>query len=500
MLTTITQGWPGHLVALLAGSLITLSLAPFNIWPLGIVSCTLFVLLFNNITSQQAILRGWFYGLGLFGSGASWVYVSIHEFGYAPVPLAIFITFLFTGGLALTWAIFGWIYHRYIQQLPAGSLLGFAAIFVLCEWFRNWFLTGFPWVYIGYGHLETPLAGWSPVGGVFTLGFIVALTGAALAQRLLKQCWHYPSLMMVLMLWLTGFALQHIDWVKPADKPVVKIAMVQANISQAVKWDKDQYWPTLNSYNRMSRSLWAENDIVIWPEAAIPGLYHNAKPFLDGMAKHASKHNTALITGIPSVETIGGQHYTHNSIVALGNGEGIYHKQRLVPFGEYVPLEYLLRGLIQFFDLPMSAFSAGSEHQPPLTAADITLVPLICYEVVYPDLARQSAANADMLLTISNDGWFGDSIGPLQHLEMAQMRALENGRYLLRSTGSGVSAIVDERGRIVTLGPQFKQAIIRGEAKVMVGATPFSQVGSWPILSLCFFILVALAILKKRQP
>ena len=499
MLNKLPQSWPGHVLALIAGGLITLSLAPFNWWPLGIASCALFVWLFNDCNARQSAVRGWFYGFGLFGSGASWVYVSIHEFGYAPVPLALLITFLFTGGLALTWSLFAYLYCRFVRPLPLGNWLGFAVLFVLSEWFRNWFLTGFPWLYLGYGHLNTPLAGWAPVTGIYGLSFIAALTGATLAQRPLQQQWPLKHIITLSLLWFAGYVWQQVQWVKPAAKPAVKVAMVQANISQAIKWNPDQYWPTLNLYNHMSSPLWKDNDIIIWPEAAVPGLYHNAKPFLEGMAKRASQYDIALITGIPSAQTINGQRRAYNSIVSLGNGEGFYHKQRLVPFGEYVPLESWLRGLIRFFDLPMSAFSAGSPAQQPLQAAGVTLAPLICYEVVYPELASNSVPAADLLLTISNDAWFGDSIGPLQHLQMAQMRALETGRYLLRSTGSGVSAIIDEKGQILARGPQFQKAVIRGEAKIMVGATPFAVAGSWPILSFCFATLAALLISQKQR-
>ncbi|WP_019530712.1 apolipoprotein N-acyltransferase [Dasania marina] len=497
--TTRTQGWLGHLAALLAGGLITLSLAPFNYWPLGIVSAALFVFLFQRLTPKQAAWRGWWFGFGLFASGASWVYVSIHEFGYAPVPLAVFITFLFTGGLALTWLIFAYLYVRFIRPLPLGNSLGYAAVFVLCEWFRSWFLTGFPWLYLGYGYIDTPLAGWAPVTGVYGISFIVTLTGAAIANALMQKNYRQPLLIVSALLWLGGYGLQQVAWVSPADKPPLKIAMVQANISQAVKWDRDQYWPTLNLYNRMSQPLWSQVDIVIWPEAAVPGMYHNAQSFLEHMAEQANQHGSSLITGIPSSATIDGQRHSYNSIVALGNGEGLYNKQRLVPFGEYIPLEGLLRGLIQFFNLPMSAFSAGDSQQQPLQAAGISLTPLICYEVVYSELVSHSAGQTDMLLTISNDAWFGDSIGPLQHLEMAQMRALETGRYLIRSTGSGISAIVNERGHITVQGPQFKKAVIHGEAQVMQGVTPFARSGSWPIISLCLGLIASLYLLARQR-
>lgn len=486
-MTALQRGWSGHLIALCAGALVTLSLAPFNLWPLGIVSCGLLAWLLNDLTPSAAAKRSWFYGLGLFGSGISWVYVSIHVYGYAPIALAAFLTLLFSAGLALLSASTGYVYALLLRDKPLGKSLGFSAIFVLGEWWRSWFLTGFPWLYIGYAHIETPLAGWASVTGIYSLSFIVALTGAVLSQAIQQKTWRKKSLFVVAMLWLIGAGLNTINWVKPTSQPAINVAMVQANIPQQIKWNRDQYLPTLDLYKTSSASLWSEADLVIWPEAAITAYYQRAEGFLNEIGQQAKAHNTTLITGLPYQHTTDDNslHY-HNSIMAFGAGSGTYHKQRLVPFGEHIPLENWLRGMIKFFNLPMSAFTAGPSNQAGLTAGKLSLAPFICYEIVYPDLMTQWLPEADMLITISNDAWFGNSIGPLQHLQMAQMRALEAGRYLLRSTGSGISAIIDHRGRITVQGNQFQREIIRGQAVAYTGATPFAMVGSWPILVICF--------------
>lgn len=492
---SVKQGWSGHLLAVLAGALVTPSLAPFNLWPLGIASTALLVWLLSNLSAKQAAKRGWFYGFGLFGAGTSWVYVSIHVYGHAPAPLAAFLTLIFCAGLGIFTSVTFYCYARWVRDQASGQLLGFAAVFVLGEWWRSWFLTGFPWLYVGYGHIDTPLAGWAPVGGIYTLGFIVALTGAVISDSLQRKTLMPRKILMVAALWLGGFLLNTINWTTPSDQPAVKVAMVQANIPQQVKWRPSQYQTTLKLFKETSAPLWAENDIVIWPEAAIPGYYQHAKPFLTLMGNKAKQHNTSLITGIPFLEEDdAGNKHRYNSIMAFGAGDGLYHKQRLVPFGEYVPLENLLRGLIQFFDMPMSNFSAGIDGQAGIKAGDINLAPFICYEIVYPELVTQWLPEADLLITISNDAWFGRSIGPLQHLEMAQMRALESGRYLLRSTGSGVSAIIDQRGKILVRGEQFTKQVIKGEALILQGATPFSLSGSLPVLGLCLIIVLVPAI------
>ena len=168
------------LLAPLAGALVTLSLAPFDAWPAGILSCALYAWLLCACSERQALWRGWLFGLGLFGTGASWVYVSIHVHGSAPIPLAVALTGLFCAGLALLHSLFAWAYVRFIRPLPGGMLIGFPVLWVLFEWLRSWFLTGFPWLFLGYAHIDTPIAGWAPIVGVYGLSFVCALTGSCL--------------------------------------------------------------------------------------------------------------------------------------------------------------------------------------------------------------------------------------------------------------------------------------------------------------------------------
>jgi apolipoprotein N-acyltransferase len=186
-----------------------------------------------------------------------------------------------------------------------------------------------------------------------------------------------------------------------------------------------------------------------------------------------------------------------NAALVLGTGAGRYQKRRLVPFGEYVPLESLLRGLIEFFDLPMSHASAGPWRQPLLDLGGHRGVMAICYEVTYPDLVRLQAAQADVLLTISNDTWFGTSIGPLQHMQMARMRALENGRFLLRGTNNGVTAVVDAAGRVRARLPQFEAGALRADYDIMTGTTPFTRYGHMPLLIVLGVIVAACLWLRR---
>jgi apolipoprotein N-acyltransferase len=499
LLRYFRRRWPGNLVSALAGTLITLSLAPFDFWPAGIAGLLLLQRLLNFTDAKQSAQRGWWFGAGLFLSGASWLYVSIHDFGAASVPLAAFLTGGFCLLLALMHALLGYGYARWIREAPGGRWLGFAASWVLWEWVRAWLLTGFPWLYTGYAHLATPLAGWAPLLGTLGISFIVALSAAALTL-VLQNIRNVVPLVLSAALWLGGFALQHLNWSEPNGQRA-SVALIQADIPQSMKWDPQQFRDTLDTYSRMSAPYWQLADIVIWPEAAIPAFYDRTQVFFDEEAGRALQFHHALIAGVPyrtapSAELPDGGIY--NSALALGNGSGVYHKQHLVPFGEFVPFESALRGLIQFFNLPMSDFQAGPAGQEPLRAGALTFAPSICYEVVYGDLVRHS--RADVLLTLSNDAWFGHSIGPLQHLQMAQMRALELGRYMVRATGNGVTAIIDNQGHITTRIPQFERGVLVGEVLGFSGLTPFARFGSWPILALCFAVLGAGLVARRRVP
>ncbi len=478
----------------LAGALVTLSLAPFDVWPAGIISCVIYAYLLSTCSARQSLWRGWLFGVGMFGSGVSWVYVSIQVHGHASIPLAAALTALFCAALAVLHALFAWCYVQFVRPLPGGMLVGFPALWVLFEWLRDWLLTGFPWLYLGYAHVDTWISGWAPITGVFGLSFFCALTATCLllAWRSRKPMALATYGVILLTLWVGGKVLKPTQWVAKASEVPLTVALFQPNVLQEHKWDPQWYDPIVQQLLEATDPVLGR-DIVIWPESAIPNYYQRAREFLEPLAQRAAAANTTLITGAPFRAADNAVYY--NSVVALGNGSGIYHKQRLVPFGEYVPLENLLRGLIAFFDLPMSSFSAGPTNQKPLSAGAYRIAPFICYEIVYGDLVADSARDADLLITISNDTWFGDSIGPWQHLQIAQMRGAENGRYVLRATNNGISAIIDPQGRIVKRTDQFVATMLTGEADVMLGNTPFSRFGSTPIIAGCFIGLLLMALM-----
>ena len=494
-------GWRGHLLALVAGTLTTLSFTPFDLWPLGLISIALLYQGVRQLEGRQALWRGWCWGLGLFLSGVSWVYISIHVHGSAPPPLAALLTGGLVAGLALIPALTIWLWVRWLRpnRAPWTACLGFAALWVGQEFFRSWFLTGFPWLYQGYAHTDTWLAGWAPLGGVWLLSFLTVFTACLCSEWTL---WRRPAHgllagTLLISVWGGGALLAQVEWTRPTGEPL-SVAMVQADIEQSRKWDPAHIDYTLATYRNMSYALPANTDIIVWPETAVPVLSSSALPFVQGIAANLAQQGTTLITGIP-VDQLDeeGQLRIYNGIMVAGDKPNHYLKHKLVPFGEYVPLEDVLRGLIAFFDLPMSNFSRGPLQQEPLYAADHSLAPFICYETVYPDFAARLAARSDLLITISNDSWFGKSIGPLQHLQMARMRALESGREMIRGTNNGVTALIDYQGRITTRIPQFQQLTLRGQVQPREGLTPWLRWGNWPLGSVMGVALL-LCLAKRR--
>tara|TARA_R100000306_G_scaffold62584_1_gene74473 strand:- start:1118 stop:2737 length:1620 start_codon:yes stop_codon:yes gene_type:complete len=531
-----------YLPWLLVGGFLPFTFAPFDlVW----LPYPLFALAFCMLPSlatrslKQFALAGWCLGFGFFTVGVSWVYFSIHDYGNASPTLAGGLTLLFTALLALFFVLqflllgLSFRYARLDRILPARQvLLGgliFAAVWVLFEWVRAWLLSGFPWLLLGEALPSAStggwMAGWAPVAGVYACSLLILLMALVLAlivQELLERTKKKPDMAdhqpqirsarwpaytftgIVLALVLSGYGLSTVQWTT-ANGPALTAALVQPNIAQALKWKSSERDSIVRTYLDMTAPLW-DADIILWPETALPLYEHQAVSLLDQLARRADSENTAFFTGILTVsEGDEGEIQVHNSFIGLGKAQGRYDKQRLVPFGEYVPMQSLLRGLIDFFNLPMSDMRPGRPNQSPLMmqlsagGQTYSVAALICYEVVYPDFVANQAADTDLMITVSNDTWFGRSIGPLQHLQIARMRALEQQKPFLRGTNNGVTAIIGADGIIQDRLAQFETGVLRGEVQPRQGATPFARSGSLPILFLSALLIVGSSLRARRQ-
>lgn len=482
-----------------AGALITLASAPFNLWPLALLAPAAFLLLLKDLSPLQALIKGWLFGLGVFASGASWVYVSIHVHGGTPVPLALLMTALFVAGLACFFALHAWTWQRFL----AGHLwlLTWPALWVMMEALRSWIFTGFPWLLLGTAHLESPLQGWAPILGVYGVSGLSVLIGLLLVWALQPKIFQnkgkwQPQLPLPfqprqqaalgagLILLLSGWPLAQINWTQPEGE-TLSVGLVQGNIAQQDKWNPAKRQEIIQHYLNLSEEA-GELDVLLWPETALPLTPPQAQAIIDQAVDQAGE-NAALVTGLAS--RVPDQPRFYNSLVTSGQAEGVYHKVKLVPFGEYLPLENWLRGVIDFFDLPMSSFIPGPEQPAHLNVQNTRVAPLICYEVAYPDFSARQAVNAHWLLTVSNDSWFGRSIGPLQHFQIARFRALETGREMARVTNNGITALLDHQGQIKDQLPQFESGVLKSEIQPRTGQTPFMLLGSWPLWLICLTLL-----------
>jgi apolipoprotein N-acyltransferase len=367
----------------------------------------------------------------------------------------------------------------------------------MAEWLRGWVFSGFPWLNIGSSQIDGPLGGYGPVLGVYGTGWTVAAS-AALLVSVIRNRQRLPGLALLLLLWGGGYLLNNIQWTEPRGD-ALQVLLVQGNISQDDKWAPDNLLNTFSRYSELTFNE-ADVDLVIWPETAIPAFHDQVEDnFIAYLETELEKTGTSLLTGIPVLEK---QHWEYfNAVISLGGEQAFYYKQHLVPYGEYLPLRWLIGNTLDALAVPNADFSSGGASQPLLQAAGYPVSSSICYEVVFGEQIIRDLPEAAMLVNISNDAWFGNSLAPHQHLEMARLRARETGRPMLRATNTGISAIIDHEGRIVEQGPQFETAVIRSAVVPMQGATPYVLLGNTPVVvfSLVSLLLCWLVCRRKRS-
>jgi len=488
----------GDLAALILGALLPLAFSPFDLWPVAILSPAGLFLLWRGCDPRGGFWRGWLFGFGMWGTGVYWIYHSLHLFGDAIAPIAAVLTVVFAAGLAITLGVLGWLVCRVdpARRNAAWLLVTLPAAWMALEWVRSWLLTGFPWLLIGTGALETWLAGYLPVFGVYGAGLLLVLAAGALATLALSPM-RLPGIAVLVALLpvaLGGMALQGRAWTRPGGPPV-EVALLQGNIDQTRKFNT--LASTIDYYMGETRRLAGEAGLVIWPETAVPTFYARMDQRLNAFAREMATHGTEVVTGVFVWEDDTGRYY--NAVRPLGPDRRDYRKQHLVPFGEYMPLRPLLKWAEQYIRIPMSDIAAGEAHQPPLAVGEYALSASVCYEAAYPDTIRRLAKGSGMLVNVSNDAWFGDSTAPFQHLQLARMRAVETGRPMLRATNTGISAVIDPRGRVVATVAQFERGTVRATVQPRAGETPWMRFGNWPVLFVLAAMLVGVPLARRLR-
>jgi apolipoprotein N-acyltransferase len=405
---------------------------------------------------------------------------------------------LFVAAMALYYGLVGWLTRR-LASGPAWAmpLLLLPGLYVLLEWLRGWLFTGFPWLNLGYTQLQGPLAGFAPIAGVYGLSLLTALSGGLLWGLVRwggsARIWAGAGLV---ALWLGGAGLQRLEWTQPAGEPFAA-TVVQANIPQATKWDPEARVGIMETYVDMTLAH-LDSDLILWPETAIPDFLHEVRGVLiEPLGERARREGIEIALGIPVLEEETGRYY--NGLVSIGSGEDLYAKRHLVPFGEFMPFKSWLGPLAHAFDVPMSDFSRGDGAQPLLRVGNRIAGASICYEDAFPAELIQALPEAQFLINVSNDAWFGDSLAPHQHLEIARMRALETGRYLVRATNTGISAIIDHLGQVLVEVPSFVRGAVTAAVTPRAGATPYVRVGNWLAIGLALVLVVAAVAVGRRR-
>ncbi|HET9403914.1 MAG TPA: apolipoprotein N-acyltransferase [Burkholderiales bacterium] len=494
--------------------------APFYLFPLPVITLAgLFYLWSRAPGPRAAAWIGFAFGLGLFLFGVSWVYVSLHDFGAMPMPLAAAATALFCAFLALFPALVGHASTRFKMSNTFRFGVLAPAAWVLAEWIRSWIFTGFPWLALGYSQVPwSPLAGYAPVLGIHgvtlatavSAGLVVVLALGAIAKaqgtrhKAQEEKGHastvfsfilHPSAFILLALWAGGFGLKQVEWTQPVGAPI-NISVLQGNVPQDLKWLEERVPVTLETYSALVAT--SSSPLIILPETALP-LFIDQVPqdYLAMLAGHARKNGGDILIGVPE-RLPSGEYF--NSVVSLGTAPSqTYRKSHLVPFGEFIPLRPVLGWIVSVLAIPLQDFSRGAESQRPLAVAGQRVAVNICYEDAFGEEIIRQLPEATLLVNVSNVAWFGRSIAPGQHLQISQARALETGRFMLRATNTGVTGVIGPDGRIAAAAPEFTLTAVTHRVQGYGGSTPYVRWGNYAALVLCLIMIAVAAGAGRRN-
>lgn len=470
-------------LALSGGLLLPFAFAPYHLSWLAFVCPASLFFAWHNSPPKRAFWRGLLFGLGFFGFGVHWIYISVHVYGNTSEGLATLVTALFTLVLSLFIAMQGYVTTRYFAR--ERMIFGFPSLWVIFEGLRSYLFTGFPWLLLGYSQIHTPLAHIAPLLGVYGVSLAVVATSSFLVYTLLAPYRMKVGLILLtLFIWVFAFASGHIRWTHPLQKPI-KVSLIQGNIPQTIKWVANESENIIKVYDQLTKSQWDSN-LIVWPESAIPKTQRQTQRYIEQLHTLAKQNHTTLITGITIEE--GFQYY--NGMIMIGRNQNAYLKRQLVPFGEYLPFRSLLYWLPRYFSIPMSGYTRGAHHQHHFIFDGVRISPSICYEVAYGALLLNDFPEANLIVSINDDSWFGRSIASAQHLQITQMRALEVGRYAVLASNTGITAIINPDGTIKASAPQFTRYVLTGIVYPTTGHTPLMVYHYYLIFVLCVFLLI----------
>ena len=486
----VNRRYVGSALALIAGASLSLSFAPFEWWPVALVAPASLILLWQGATPRRAAVLGFWFNFGTFAVGTYWLYISLQLIGHAPVPLALLLMFGLAAIMGSYQALFGWALAKYFPR--SGALRWMAVIpgmWLLVEWFRSWFLTGFGWLALGYAHTDNWLgAAFAPVIGQYGLGLLTLVMAGGLVTLVCgARRERIAAAVVIAAIWIAAFAMRGVEWTRPYSRPIT-VAVVQGAVPQDEKWIEGNLPAILDLYKVRTRDAHGA-DLIVWPESAIPDLANNNIEYIREVYREASAGGSALVLGALRGEWNAktGEEEYYNSVLAMDPstpGVSWHNKHHLVPFSEFFPVPGFIRNWLRLQGLPYSSFNRGAAQQEPLDAAGQKIAAGVCYEDAYGSTLLPTMRNATMLLNVTNDSWFGHSTARYQHLQLSRLRAMETGRPMVRAANDGVSAIIGYRGEILTTAPEYEVNVMRGSLQPRVGLTPYARTGNWVVVCL----------------
>ncbi len=470
-----------YALAAAAGALLALAFDPLGWWPLAVLCPAALIALWQGASPRVAAWTGLSFNLGSFLAGIYWVYLGLHA-GGAPVWMALFVGSGLVGAMGLYGALTGYGVARWLP--PSGAvrwMAGIPAAWVLIEWLRGWFLTGFGWLSLGYTQTDTWLGqAYAPIFGEYGLTALLAVAAGALVT-LVWGSWRERSIAAAALVlpWLIALPVRDTAWTQAVGKPV-GVAIVQGDIPQDEKWAAANRDATLERYRNFTLSALG-TPVIVWPEAALPDLANNLTAYLVNLDRDASQRGSWLLLGAVRADS---EDVYYNSVLSLGTYIEWYDKRHLVPFAEFFPVPGFIRSWLRIMSLPYSDFTRGGAHQGPLPAAGLRFATSICYEDVYASYELPLLGESDALVTVTNDAWFAHTAEHAQHLQIARLRALEDGRDMVRAANDGISAVIGAHGEILAQAPQYRPYVLKGEIRARRGLTPYAYYGNWLIIGL----------------
>jgi apolipoprotein N-acyltransferase len=493
----LERAWPWLMPP--AGAAIALAFAPFGWWPVAYVAPAVLFVAWQDATPRRAAWLGFLFTSGTFLAGTYWLYHSIHVIGKAPIAIAVFLMLGLVAIMGGYTALLGYAAQRWGARTGMRQwLLLLPAAWMLIEWFRGWFLSGFPWLALGYSAIDAPLGAYAPVAGVYGISLLIAIGAGALAALVLAGDLRTRAVAIAALAVpaAIGMTLEGRTWTETAGRPIT-VAVVQGAVPQEMKWSADERDATLELYRSLTMPVLGR-DLIIWPEAALPALAHEITPFVESIWRDARRAGSDLVLGLLHFDFATRGYY--NGLLALSDTAHWYDKRRLVPFGEFFPVPGFVREWMRLMSLPYTDFEPGRADQPPLPAGGVLLGATICYEDAYGAEQLAVLDRATVLVNVTNDAWFGESTARHQHLEISRMRALEAGRPLLRAANDGISAIIGPTGRVESRLKAPRPGVLEGAVAPRRGLTPYARTGNTPIIAIALLVCLAVVWTSGRGP